>query len=127
MMNRDISVCVKNRLSQSDFRKISFDESVDKFYYYGDYPVKRLPVRNDDFISYIITYYQCRKNDARVIYEEKNLRIDMYKDKYHIVDYDKLKSNEKVLFDSIVNDDYFKRLVYEDMSHTFNARALGLD
>lgn len=130
-MNKEILVIIKNRLSESDFRKIDFDEPIDKFYYYGDHPIKRLPITNDEFITYIIKYYQCRKSNIRTIFEQKNLQIDMYRDNYHIVDFDKLKSQEKELFDSIINDAYFSDKIYKDMHYEFEMhnlkKNLGID
>lgn len=125
-MNQEITILIKNRLSQSDFRKIDFDEPIDRFYYYGDHPVQQLAISNDDYITYMIKYYYCRKNDTRTVFEQKNLRIDMYRDKHLIVDFEKLKSEEKELFDSIVNDDYFQRIVLEDVYKTFRIHELKI-
>mgnify|MGYP001185339965 CR=1 FL=1 len=116
-MNKEITITVKNRLSQSDFKKIDFDEPVDKFHYYGDHPIKRLTVENYNYVTYIIKYYLCRKSDTRTIFEQKNLQVDMYKDRFQIVGYEKLKSEEKELFSSIVSDVYLEELLQKDAIH----------
>jgi len=123
-MNKEISTYIKNRLSQSDFRKIDFDDCVDRFYYYSDHPVSRLPITSDDFISYIITYYQFRKSGDRGFFEQKKLQIDFYTDKYHIVNFEKLKSEEKVLFDKTVSDNYFQKIVFEEVRNDLHRREL---
>lgn len=116
-MNKEITITIKNRLSQSGFKKIDFDESIDKFHYYSDHPIKRLAVENYNYVSYIIKYFQCRKSDNRTIYEQKNLRIDMYKDKYQINGFEKLKSEEKEIFSSIVSDLYVEELLQKDAAY----------
>lgn len=113
-MNKEIITTVKNRLSQSDFKKIDFDEPIDKFHFYGDHPIKRMPVENYEFVSYIIKYYQCRKSDNRIIFEQNNLKINMYKNKFQIVDYEKLKSEEKEIFSSLLSDSYLEELLRKD-------------
>jgi len=125
-MNQEITAILKNRLSEFDFRKIDLDEPVDKYYFYGDYPIKRLRVSNDDYITYIINYYQCHQNDSRTLFEQKNFRIDIYRDKYHVVNYEKLKSQEKELFDSLLNDTYFKEKIYNDMYQEFKMNRLKM-
>lgn len=69
----------------------------------------------DDRVTEIIKYYCCRKNDSRTAYELKKLKLDMYHDKYQIVGYEKLKSEEKELFSNMLSDKYLNRLLTLDI------------
>ena len=125
-MKQEITALVKNRYSECDFKKIDFEEPINSMFFYGNHPVKKLPLTNDDFLTYVFKYYQCHIEETKVNFEQKNVRVDFYRDKYHIVDYINLKSEEKELFDSIVNDPYFKEKVFKDMNHEFEMRELRI-
>lgn len=130
-MKEDISRYLKNRMSESYFGKIDFDEPVDKYYYYGNHPVRKMPITNEEFITYIITYYQCEKTSSKTMFVQYELALDMYVDKFQILNYENLKSEEKELFSTIISHPFFQRIMREevesDLKHAKIAKELGLD